>query len=604
MKTRANSRALVGGLAFGAAAFLCACGDGGGTGAGVGGYGGASPGGYGGALPGASGGPLDVVIAGGRVVDGTGAAWFHGDVGIRGDRIAAVTHAGGLADADAATRIDAAGKVVSPGFIDIQSHARGPLLNGDGRLLGKITQGITTEIMGEGWTNAPANANTDAGAGLVDPEAQGERHDFSGPLGFDRWLNAMAENGGSPNFGSFVGATTIRVYAMGEAGGAASEAQLDTMRAVTRWAMEDGAFGVASALIYPPGNFAGTDELAEVVAASAPYGGVYITHMRSEADRFLEAIDEAIEIGVRAGVPVEIYHLKAAGVRNHPKAAMAIAKIDSARAAGLDVQANMYPYIAGGTGISALFPPWASEDGRLLDNLADPEMRQRIHAEVLADGPEWENFGMLSTPEGVMLTSVGETGPSGEATDAEGYVGMRLAQVAAEMGVDWVDAAMEITLMTSGHASMVIFMMSEENVALQLRQPWIKIGTDASGFDPAAVAGMVHPRSYGTYPRILGKYVRDEGVITLEDAVRKMTSAVATRLSIADRGLLRPGMYADVVVFDPVSIADRATFEDPHQLSVGVEEVFVNGVQVLRGGEHTGAKPGRAVRGPGYRPVG
>ena len=585
MKRRATFRGPAGLLALGVTAFLCACVDGG--------------------APGSAGsGPMDVVIEGGRVVDGTGAGWFHGDVGIRGDRIAAVTRAGGLAGVDAAARIDAAGKVVAPGFIDIQSHARGPLLGGDGRLLGKITQGITTEIMGEGWTNAPANANTDAGAGLVDPEAQGERHDFSGPRGFDRWLNAMLANGASPNFGSFVGATTIRVYAMGEAGGPASEAQLDSMRKATRWAMEGGAFGVATALIYPPGNFAGTDELVEVVAASAPYGGVYITHLRSEADRFLEAIDEAIEIGERGGVPVEIYHLKAAGVRNHHKAALAIAKIDSARAAGFDVQANMYPYIAGGTGISALFPPWASEDGRLLGNLSDPGMRQRIHAEVLADGPEWENFGTLSTAEGVMVTSVGETGPDDEPTGAERYVGMRLAEVAADMGVDWVEAAMEITLMTSGHASMVIFMMSEENVAMQLRQPWIKIGTDASGFDPADVSGMVHPRSYGTYPRILGKYVRDEGVITLEDAIRKMTSAVATRLSIHDRGLLRVGMYADVVVFDPTTVTDRATFEDPHQLSVGVEEVFVNGVAGLRDGEHTGAKPGRIVRGPGYRPAG
>ena len=550
----------------------------------------------------AAGGPMDVVIENGRVVDGTGAAWFYGDVGIRGDRIAAVTRAGGLADVEAGVRIDASGKVVSPGFIDIQSHARGPLLTGDGRLLGKITQGITTEIMGEGWTNAPANANTDAGAGLVDPEAQGERLDFSGPRGFDRWLNAMAENGGSPNFGSFVGATTVRVYAMGEAAGAANEAQLDTMQAVTRWAMEDGAFGVASALIYPPGNFASTDELVEVVAASAPYGGVYITHMRSEADRYLEAIDEAIEIGERGGVPVEIYHLKAAGVRNFHKAALAIAKIDSARAAGVDVQANMYPYTAGGTGLSALLPPWASEGGALLDNLTDPETRRRIHDEVLADTAQWENLGVLTTPEGVLITSVAETGPDGEPNGAGGYVGMRLAEVAAGMGVDWVDAAIEVILMTGGQAGMVVFMMDEGNVALQLRQPWIKIGTDASGFDPDSVTGMAHPRSYGTYPRILGKYVRDEGVITLEDAVRKMSSAVATRLSIHDRGLLKPGMYADVVVFDAATVADRATFEDPHQLSVGVEEVFVNGVRVLSGGEHTGAKPGRIVRGPGYRP--
>ena len=548
-----------------------------------------------------AGDAMDIVIENGLVVDGTGAAAFVGDVGIRGDRIAAVTPAGGLADVEAGERIDASGKVVAPGFIDIQSHSRGQLLTGDGRLLGKITQGITTEIMGEGWTNAPANASTDRGAGLVDPEARGERLDFSGPRGFDRWLRAMAENGASPNFGSFVGATTVRVYAKGEVAGPASEAELDTMRAVVRRAMEDGAFGVATALIYPPGNFASTDELVEVVAASAPYGGLYITHMRSEADRLLEAIDEAIEIGERGGVPVEIYHLKAAGQRNHHKAPLAIAKIDSARAVGVDVEANMYPYPAGGTGLSAVLPPWASEGGALLDNLRDPETRQRIHDEILADDADWENLGLLATPEGVLITSVAETGPDGEPTGAAGHVGRRLAEVAAEMEVDWVDAAIELLLMTEGNAGMVVFMMAEENVALQLQQPWIKIGTDAGGHDPDSATGMVHPRSYGTYPRILGRYVRDEGVITLEDAVRKMTSAVAIRLSIQDRGLLEVGMYADVVVFDPATVADRATFEDPHQLSVGVEEVFVNGVVVLRGGVHTGAKPGMIVRGAGYR---
>ena len=506
---RAKFQALACVVAPFAAAALGACAEGGGPGAASSGAGASGSGG--------SGGAMDVVIANGRVVDGTGAAWFYGDVGIRGDRIAAVTPAGALASADAATRIDATGKVVSPGFIDIQSHARGPLLNGDGRLLGKITQGITTEIMGEGWTNAPANANTARGEGLIDPEFAGKRPDFSGPGGFDAWLNAMLANGASPNFGSFVGATTIRVYAMGEAGGPASEAQLDSMRKATRWAMEGGAFGVATALIYPPGNFAGTEELGEAVAASAPYGGVYITHMRSEADRFLEAIDEAIEIGERGGVPVEIYHLKAAGVRNYHKAALAIAKIDSARAAGFDVQANMYPYTAGGTGLPALLPPWASENGALLDNLRDPEIRQRIHDEVLADTADWENLGMLATPEGVMITSAADVGPDGEPTGAGGFVGMRVAEVAEQMGLDWVDAVIEVILMTGGQAGMIVFMMDEANVALQLQQPWIKIGTDASGFDPDSVTGMAHPRSYGTYPRILGKYVRDEGVLTLED---------------------------------------------------------------------------------------
>lgn len=543
---------------------------------------------------------FDVVIENGRIVDGTGAGWFYGDLGIRGQKIAAVTPKGGLSGQIASLRVDAEGKVVSPGFIDIQSHSRGPLLSGDGRVLGKITQGITTEIMGEGWTNAPANALTEAGAGLVDPEAEGEKHDFSGRHGFDAWLNAMIENGVSPNVGSFVGATSVRVYAKGQNAGPATEAELDSMRAVTRWAMEDGAFGVASALIYPPGNFASTEELAEVMKAAAPYGGVYITHMRSEADRFLEAIDEAIAIGVQSGAPTEIYHLKAAGQRNFGKAPAAIAKIDSARAAGVDVQANMYPYTAGGTGLPALLPPWASDGGKLLENLSDPETRRRIHDEVLGDDVEWENLGALTTPQGVLVTQLANEDPDGQPNGAEKYVGMRLSEVALDMGVDWVDAAMELTLMTGGDAGMVVFMMSEENVALQLKQPWMKFGTDAGGFDPDSVTGMAHPRSYGTYPRILGKYVRDEGVLPLEEAVRKMSSAVATRLSIHDRGTLKPGMYADVVVFDAETVSDRATFEDPHQLSVGIEQVFVNGVQVVRDGGHTGAKPGMIVRGPGY----
>lgn len=540
------------------------------------------------------GGPYDMVIEHGRLVDGTGAAWFNGDLAIRGDRIVKIAPAGTLADAPARERIDARGMVVAPGFIDIQSHSRSSFLGGDGRIVSKVTQGITTEIMGEGWTNAPANEKTLESNSTVDPAAAERGRDFFGSHGFDRWLRAMEQNGVSTNIGSFVGATTIRVYAKGDAMGAANEAELDTMRAITREAMEDGAFGVASALIYPPGNFASTQELIEIAKAMAPYGGTYITHMRSEADQVLEAIDEAITIGREGGVPVEIYHLKAAGQRNWYKAPMMIAKIDSARAAGFDVQANMYPYIAGGTGLAALLPPWAAADGKLLDNIQDPDARAKIKAEMLSDETTWENLGRLTTPQGVLVVDI-------EGDDNKRWIGKRLSAIAAEMGKDWPDAALALLTASDARAGMVVFMMAEDNVKLQLRQPWIKIGTDAGGYDPDSATSMAHPRAYGTYPRILGKYVRDEGVLSLEDAIRKMSSAVAIRVGIQDRGLLREGMYADVVVFDPDAIIDRATFADPHQLSVGVREVFVNGVGVVRDGRHTGAKPGRIVRGPGYR---
>ncbi len=523
----------------------------------------------GGIAPVPVGPPYDVVIEGGRIVDGTGNAWFYGDVAITRDRIARIATPGALRSATALQRVDAHGLVVAPGFIDIQAHSRDALLTGDGRVVGKATQGVTTEIMGEGWTNAPVNDRVLQAATSDDPSDTAYSGSFRGEHGFDSWLRAMEHHGMSVNAGSFLGAATVRIYAKGMAAGPPTPAELDTMRAVTRRAMADGSFGVASALIYPPGNFATTDELVEMAKAMSPYGGVYITHMRSEADQFLEAIDEAIRIGREGGVPVEIYHLKAAGRRNWPKAAAAIAKIDSARAAGLDLQADMYPYVAGGTGLAACIPPWASADGKLLENLRDSSTRARITAELLSERTDWENLCSLATPAGVLLAEM-------KKPENSRWVGKRLADVA--------------------------FLMSEDNVALQLRQPWIKIGTDAGGYDPDSVRarGPVHPRSYGTYPRILGRYVREQRVISLEDAVRKMSGPVATRLSIRDRGVLAQGFYADVVVFDPATIIDRATFEQPHQLSTGVQYVFVNGVAVVSNGRHTGAKPGRLVRGPGY----
>ncbi|HEU4565301.1 MAG TPA: D-aminoacylase [Gemmatimonadaceae bacterium] len=537
----------------------------------------------------------DVVITGGKVVDGAGNPWFYGDVGLRGDRIVRVTPAGVLAGAHAARRIDARGMVVAPGFIDIQGQSYGPFLTGDGRVVSKVTQGITTEILGEGTTPAPANARL--AAHWADGDTTIERilaDEFGGEHGFDAWLRAMEAHGISPNVGSFLGATTPRVYAMGAARGAPTPAQLDTMRAVVRRAMADGAFGLASALIYPPASFASTGELVEMAKAMAPYGGVYITHMRSEGDRLLEAMDEALRIGRDGGVPVEIYHLKAAGVRNWPKAALAIAKIDSARAAGQDVEADMYAYVAGGTALASCAPPWASADGRLLDNLRDSATRARVKAEMLADGGDYESLCSLATPAGVQV--VGFRTP-----ELKRYEGKRLADIARDMGKDWVDALIDLTLAERAQLGGLFFLMDEGNVALQMRQPWMKFGTDAEGWDPDSAKGrLTHPRAYGNYPRILGKYVRDERVMPLEEAIRKMTSAVATRLSIPDRGLIRPGMYADIVVFDPATVSDAATYEQPHRISSGIRHVLVNGVEVVRDGAHTGAKPGRVVRGPGW----
>lgn len=540
---------------------------------------------------------FDVVIENGRVVDGTGAAWFHGDVGIRGDRIARVAPPGALHTAEARRRIDARGRVVAPGFIDIHSGSYGSFVGaGDGRSVSKITQGITTEIMGEGGTPAPLNPATRRSGGFaLGSRGADTTASFAGARGFGGWLDAMARHGSSPNVGSFVGAATIRIYAKGEAQGAPTPAELDTMRAVTRRAMEDGAFGIGSALIYPPGNYATTGELTEMAKAMAPYGGIYITHMRSEGDQLLEAMDEAIRIGREGGVPVEIWHLKAAGRRNWPKAAQAIAKIDSARRAGLDVQANMYPYTAGGTGLSACTPPWAAEDGKLIENLQNPETRARIRAEMLSDQTAWENLCQLATPENVLLLGFRQP-------QHAPLVGKRLHEAARALGKEWPDAVMDLLVAERQRIGTIYFLMSEDNVRLQLRQPWMKFGTDAGGVDPDSAKGtLTHPRAYGSFPRIMGQYVRDEQVLPLEDAVRKATSAVATRLSLAQRGIVREGFYADLVVFDPATIAERATYENPHQLSTGVAWVLVNGVPVLADGKPTGAKPGRVLRGPGWR---
>jgi len=533
---------------------------------------------------------FDLVLENGHVVDGTGAAWFLGDVAISGDRIARIGAAGSLRRFPAKQRLDVRGLVVAPGFIDIQS---GTSFLGDGRSVSKVTQGITTEILGEGGTPAPTNERTAAGGQFATGGPQGAGA-YPGPHGFRAWLDSMQAHGTSPNVGSFIGAATVRVYAKGQAIGKPDAAELDTMRAVVGRAMQDGAFGIGSALIYPPGNYATTDELVEMAKAMSPYGGIYITHMRSEADALLEAIDEAITIGSKGGVPVEIYHLKAAGTRNWVKGPAAIAKIDSARRAGVDIQANMYPYVAGGTGLSACTPPWASENGKLIDNLQNPEMRAKIKAEMNNEHTEWENLCLLAGPQNVLVLGLNKP-------ENKQYAGKRLGEIATMMNKSWDDAAMDLLISERQRIGTVYFLMSEDNVKLNLAQPWMKFGTDAGGVDPDSARGLTHPRSYGTFPKILGHYVRDEKVMPLEDAVRKATSAVATRLSIPDRGLLREGFFADIAVFDPTTIIDRSTFEQPHVLSDGVKLVFVNGALVVRDGRHTGAKPGRVLHGPGAR---
>ena len=536
----------------------------------------------------------ETIITGGKIIDGTGNAWVYGDVGINGGRIARITPPGMLARAQAARRIDARGLVVAPGVIDIQAHSEEQLLVGDSRVVGMITQGVTTMIMGEGDTPGQVSATM-----FADYLKSGDTtlapllRTFIGPKGFGEWLKAMERHTASVNFGSFLGAGAVRQYAKNMAQGAPTAAELDTMRTVVRQAMRDGAFGLGSALIYPPGNYAATEELIEQAKAMAPYGGVYITHMRSEGDRLVEAVDEALRIGREGGVPVEIYHLKAAGVKNWPKMKTVIAKIDSARAAGQDVTVDQYPYTAGGNNLSSCIPPWAHADGKLLDRLRDAPTRAKIKAEMMDENANFESLCLGATPQGVEVV--------GFAVDSlKKYEGKRLPEIAGAWKKDWADALMDLTLAERNRLGQIIFIASDSNIAVQVKLPYMKFGTDAAGYDPDSTKVSVHPRSYGTYPKILGRFVRDYKWLTLEDAIRKMTGATAARLSIRDRGELKEGWYADIMIFDPNTIIDKATYEQPHQLSVGVRYVFVNGVPVVSEGKPTGAKPGRIVRGPGY----
>ncbi|HEX5166573.1 MAG TPA: D-aminoacylase [Thermomicrobiales bacterium] len=536
----------------------------------------------------------DVLIRGGKVIDGSGNPWFYGDVALEGDKVAAVAPRGRIDPANAAEVVDATGHVVCPGFIDIQSHSIMPLF-ADGRLLSKAHQGVTTEIMGEGWTPAPFGGRIKEPmrsgiiAGGVSEQWAEKAKEWTR---FRAWLEAVEANGSSLNIGSFVGGGTIREYARGWDMGEPTAEEVATMCRVMDECMQEGAFGIATALIYPPGSYAGTDELVEIAKVVGRYGGVYITHIRSESDLILDGMGEAIEIGRRGQCSIEIYHLKASGQSSWQLMPKAMEMIDEARASGVDITADMYPYIASGTGITVLIPAWAHEGGKLYENLADEKTRAIIKAEMMDPPLESVGASRASNTDGVM--PVGFFKPENRQ-----YIGKNLTEIAEMRGQHWSDAVMDLLLSEQQRISTMYFMMSEENVKRQLQAPWNKVSTDAGGFDPATQDTPTHPRAYGTYPRVLGKYVREEGVLQLEDAIRKMSSAVADRLSLRDRGQLRTGMMADVVIFDPETVIDHSTFTEPHQLSTGIRDVWVNGSRVLQNGTHTGAMPGRIVDGPG-----
>lgn len=538
---------------------------------------------------------LDFLIRGARVIDGTGNPWVHGDVGVKADRILECTGPGVLPDHAAHDIVDGRNKVLCPGFIDILSHSIRPLMY-DGRSLSKLTQGVTTEIMGEGWTPAPAGGENvrPLEGQLLDGSLDEWKDRAAGWQRFGDWLECMEQNGVSPNIGSFLGGGTTRQYGMGMRMGRPNANELELMKKAARQSMEDGAFGLSYSLIYPPNSYTDTDEIVEVCREAASRQGIYITHLRSEADKILEALEEAIEIGQRAALPVQVYHLKASGKPYWEKMPAVIARIEQARAEGLDITADMYPYPASGTGLTTLLPDWLAEGGGLFDKLDDPEIRKRVRREL--EDPEGSCHLRVHGAglENIMPVDFGRP-------ENQIFVGKRLNEIAAMKGLDWLDTLFDLFRSERQRIFTLFFKMSEENIRRQLVLPWVMVASDGFGLDPAWAApkGPTHPRSYGTFTRILGKYVREERLLTWEEAVRKMTSAVAHRLGLPDRGIIRPGAFADLVIFDPETVADRSTFEASHQLSTGVEQVWINGTRVLRDGAHTGAKPGRFIRSTG-----
>jgi N-acyl-D-aspartate/D-glutamate deacylase len=528
----------------------------------------------------------DLLLRGGTVIDGTGAPGFRADVAISGDRIAAVGEDLG----EARDTIDVSGSIVAPGFIDMLGHSEFRLL-ADGRAISKIFQGVTSEITGEVSSVAPVNDATKAERG---PEIQPWDVEIDWE-DLDGYFARLERQGTAINLGTWVGLSTLRVWGVGGEDRPATPDEMVAMRDVLAGAMEDGAFGLSSGLIYAPGRYATTDEIVELARVAAEHGGFYATHMRSEGARLLEAIDEAIGIGERSGAPVLIHHLKASGKANWGKMGEAIDRIEAARARGLDVMASVYPYVASSTGLDQVLPDWATAGGAdsTLARLQDPATRDAVEAELSGrtQAGDWTLGTSAGGPSGIQISDVLNE-------DYEGYEGMRLDAIAAERGQSPAAAAIDLLVADSLRTSAIYFSMSEDDLELALRQPWVMIGGDAGirALDGPLSTDRPHPRAFGTFPRILCRYSRERGLFSLEEAVRRMTSLPAARAGLVERGRLAEGLLADVVVFDAETVCDRATFEDPKRLAVGIEHVLVNGVPVLRDGEPTGALPGRALR--------
>lgn len=543
-------------------------------------------------LTGCSSPPVyDVVIRNGEIYDGTGRPGFRGDIAIKGDTIRVV---GALENETGKTEIDARGLAVAPGFINMLSWATESLIE-DGRSQSDIRQGVTLEIFGEGWSEGPLND-------VMRREQKERQSDIRYDIAWKslgEYLEFLQGKGIATNVASFIGATTVRIHELGYANRSPSPAELRRMRELVRQAMEEGALGVGSSLIYAPAFYARTDELIELCKVAASCDGMYISHIRSEGNRLLEAVDEVLEIARKAEIPAEIYHLKAAGKANWAKMDAVIRKVEAARESGLRITADMYTYVAGATGLDAAMPPWVQEGGHRawVARLKNPVIRRAVKREMSSPTDKWENLLLAAgSPANVLLV--------GFRADSLKYLtGKTLAEVAAMRGMSPEETAMDLVVDDDSRVGTVYFMMSEENTKKQIALPWVSFGSDAESLAPEGVflKANPHPRAYGNFARLLEKYVKEEKVISLEEAIRKLTSLPAGNLRLRNRGQLQPGYVADIVIFDPAAITDHATFEKPHQYSTGVRDVFVNGIQVLKDGQHTGALPGRVVRGPGWK---